>query len=441
MNRRHIRIRLIALLSAVGMALLATAGCGIWPGGSQPSAVEEKVTLTFRHFWVGEHDKPVERIFRQVIDEFEAEHSWIKIDFEGLDQTIHREQKLKSEMVTGRPPDIFSLFGGAEIEPYVRAGRLLDLTGFIEERGMKDQFSDLSLWTFDGKVYGLPFEGNAEPLFYNKTMFERLGLSPPRTVDDLMELIPALRRHKIIPFALGNEPQWPAGIYAHYFMDRQVGSKRFESVLKGEASFDNPDYLLALESLYEMAGLGAFPANPNLIDTEEAVDLFTEGKAAMYVNGNWDITLFPQHFMDDVGVIPFPVIRPGDPQALAGGYTVGIGLSSALNESKQEAALAFLAEMYRPDVQRRLMNEAYRIPAMSGLADMQTAGPVFSQVIRLTEQTEAKFVPYDNMLPPEVKQKFLHIVADIVDRRLQPDEGLRNLEQTAQNYWRLRSSR
>ena len=66
-----------------------------------------------RYFWIREHDLPVERVIADVIAEFERDHPQVKIDFEGMDQTIHREQKLKSEMVTGNPPDIIALFGGA----------------------------------------------------------------------------------------------------------------------------------------------------------------------------------------------------------------------------------------------------------------------------------------------------------------------------------------
>src|SRR5690606_11870358 len=134
-------------------------------------AVSNKVTVTFRHFWIQEYNVPVRNIMQEIVDEFEAEYPQYKIQFEEIDQSIHREQKLKSEMVTGTQPDLIALFGGAEIEPYVRANRLLDLTDWLKEKGLDQRFKDLSLWTFNDGIYGLPFEGNAEPLFYNKEIF------------------------------------------------------------------------------------------------------------------------------------------------------------------------------------------------------------------------------------------------------------------------------
>ncbi|WP_010275638.1 ABC transporter substrate-binding protein [Paenibacillus senegalensis] len=409
----------------------------------QQAVPDDKITLTFRHFWTREHDRPVERIIADVIREFEEAHPHIKIDFEGLDQTIHREQKLKSEMVTGRPPDIFSLFGGGEIEPYVRAERLMDLTEFIEQTEMDDEFSDLSLWTFDGRVYGLPFEGNSEPLFYNKRLFRELDLEPPATIDGMLELVPDLKQHGIIPFALGNDQQWPAAIYVHYLMDRQIGSDFFAEVVRGEESFNHEAYVQAMETFDKLIKLGAFPEMANQLSTEQAVHLFAHGQAAMYVNGNWDITLFqneqaPPDFVDDVGVLPFPAKQREETGALAGGYTVGVGLSSALTGKKRTAALQFLEAMYNREVQERFMVEAYRIPAMSVKVDTVRMGPVFSQVIKLTEESGDKFVPYDNMLPPEIKQTFLQVIAAMLEQTITPQESLEELQRTAENYRRLR---
>ena len=434
------------LLLVLVSSMMLVSGCQLMSLHPVHTVEEEKITLTFRHFWVGKHDQPVEQIVSEAISRFENEHPHIKINFEGMDQTIHREQKLKSEMVTGQPPDIFFLFGGAEIEPYAEAGRLLNLTPYLEEQGLMKDFIDLSLWTFDGKVYGVPLEGNAEPLYYNKTLFGELGLEPPQTVEDLFELISRFHEAGIIPFALGNDQQWPAAIYVHYLMDRQIGSELIYQIVAGDASFDNPDYLTAMEMFDRMVKEGAFPQQANQLSTEQAVSLFASGRAAMYLNGNWDISLLkgesaPAGFEDEVGVISFPVMNSVDSAALAGGYTVGFGLSSVLEGSRQEAALALLQALYQPDIRQRIVEEAYRIPAMTGRTDKSRIGPIYSQVIQMTEESSSMFVPYDNVLPPEVKQTFLHVIARIMNQSITPEESLRELDQAMQQYLALVQSR
>lgn len=429
-------------------ALLALSVMWVTTQNREPieEVQEEKITITFRHFWNKEHDRQVLDIFEDIVQTYQEDHPNVKISFEGMDQTIHREQKLKSEMVTGTPPDMFVLFGGAEIEPYVRSNRLMDLTSFVARTGIGKQFKDLHLWTFDHRIYGLPFEGNAEPIYYNKTIFRQLGLTPPETLAELDQAVRILKERGFIPFALGNEDRWPGGIFAHYLMDRYAGPEMIETLIQGkpDASFLNRSYLEAFRHLERWIHDEAFSPNSNALSTEEAIQLFASGQAAMYVNGNWDIGLFRSesnpHFQDEVGVIPFPVMTPGSSASMAGGYTIGIGLSSDLDEAKRQAALDLLEMFYTTEVQTRLVYEAKRIPSMKIQFDPERTGPVFAQVIDLMEDTRESFVPYDNMLSPEVKKSFLKVVEDMLGGRLDAESALKQIQLTSLQYWELRRS-
>jgi len=415
--------------------------------GGIAEQTEEKTTLTFRHFWIAEHDRPMLDIFEDVVRQYESSHPNVKVNFEGMDQTIHREQKLKSEMVTGAPPDMFVLFGGAEIEPYIRSNRLMDLTAFVQENGLEKEFKDLKLWTYDQRIYGLPIEGNAEPLYVNTEIFNKLGLALPETLSQLNEAVTVLKASGYIPFALGNEDRWPAAVFAHYLMDRYSGPEQIDGIVQGNggAVFDNDGYLKAFEQLAEWGKEGAFGPDPNGLSTEEAIGLFTHGKAAMYLNGNWDITLFhnekaPPDFQNKVGVLPFPALHPGGERSIAGGYTFGIGLSSNLTAAQQKAALELMKAFYSEDVQKRIVYEGLRIPSMRIDFDAQKTGPVFTQVTGLMEQEAQTFAPYDNILSPEVKWSFLAAVEETISRRIAPDEALRRMDDSLRRYWSLRSS-
>ncbi|WP_054955697.1 ABC transporter substrate-binding protein [Paenibacillus dakarensis] len=407
----------------------------------------EKITLSFRHFWNREHDRQVLEIVESVVRKYQETHPNIKINFEGVDQTSHRELKLKSEMVTGTPPDMFVLFGGAEIEPYVRSNRLMDLTEFLERKRLKLQFQDLSLWTFDEGIYGLPLEGHAEPLYYNKTIFNRLNIPPPETLDQLNEAVRVLKANGIIPFALGNEERWPAAIFAQYVMDRYAGPELIQKLAWGEeqVSFRNAGYEEALRQLELWIKEGSFSPSSNTLSTEEAVKLFTEGKAAMYLNGNWDINLFRSkggsvRFQEEVGVIPFPVLTEGEGRSMAGGYTIGIGLSSDLNDSKKAAALELLEDLYTEEVQTRIVYEGLRIPSMKIDYDSNRTGPVFAQVIRLMEQSPSSFLPYDNVISPELNKTFLEVLANMLEGNIGAAEALEQIQNSSERYWRLRDN-
>lgn len=432
----------------VGYATLLALSV-VWVTVQNQGPVEEeqpeKITLTFRHFWNKEHDKPVLAIFESVVRTYEKAHPNVKVNFESIDQTIHREQKLKSEMVTGTPPDMFVLFGGAEIVPYARSNRLMDLTEFLDDAGLREQFKDLHHWTFDNRIYGLPFEGHAEPIYYNRALFQQLNLEPPKTMAELDEVIRVLRANDKIPFALGNEDRWPAGIFAHYLMDRYAGPQLIDRLVEGEddgVSFQHESYLKAFEQLEQWISEGAFSPRANDLSTEEAIAQFTEGKAAMYLNGSWDITLFRNEdhpdFQSEVGVIPFPSLRSGEERSLAGGYTIGIGLSSDLDEPKKQAALELLGMFYTSEVQTRLVYEGLRVPSMKITYDSKQTGPVFAQVTELMEDSASTFLPYDNKLSPEVNSSFLKVIEEMIGGRTHAAAALEQIQKSSVRYWQLR---
>ena len=439
-TRKKTTLFALYILTLVSVILYSFSDSSEQPVVADP----EKVTLTFRHFWTKEHDRPILAIFEDAVRSFEQEHGNVKVNFEGIDQTIHREQKLKSEMVTGTPPDLFVLFGGAEFEPYARSQRLMELTDFVAEQGLV--FRDLSLWTLEDRIYGLPFEGHAEPIFYNRALFDRLELAPPSTLAELDEVMDALLAEGILPFALGNEEQWPGAIYTHYLMDRLAGPQVILDLAKGkpDVAFANEPYTAALTKLQQWAQDGAFNSRPSGVSTEEAIELFTSGQAAMYLNGNWDITLLsaPGAVVQaaDIGVLPFPAVREGEPHSMAGGYSVGIGLSAELNGPRKELALELMRRLYTKEVQQRIVYEGLRLPSMPIEFDPARTGPVFAQLHRLMENSPQTFIAYDNVLSPEVRRAFLALNDQLMSLEISPEEALLQLDAAAEAYWQLRNN-
>lgn len=407
---------------------------------------DEKITLTFRHFWTKEHDKPILAIFERIIEQFQKDNPNVKVSFEGMDQTVHREQKLKSEMVTGTPPDMFVLFGGAEIEPYARSNRLMDLTDFVHDNGWSNSFQDLKLWTFNERIYGLPIEGNAEPLYYNRAIFKSLGIKEPVTIEELNEAIVILKQYGYTPFALGNVDRWPAAIFVHYLMDRYAGPKVFEQIVQhGHISYLNDQYLLAFKQFEQWVEEGAFSTSANTLSTEQAIETFTSGQAAMYLNGNWDINLFQDKnvdasFREKVGVLPFPALKRDSPRSMAGGYTIGIGLSSTLEEGQKEAALKLLQSFFSTRVQSQIVYAGLRIPAVKIPFDSTKTGSIFMQVMNVMEHSDGTFVPYDNVLSPEVKKSFLKVIEEMIEGNMNAEQALATLQSSSLDYWKQREN-
>ena len=63
-------------------------------------------------------------------------------------------------------------------------------------------------------VYAVPYQNvSLAGIFYNKEMFEKYGLSEPKTLADLENICKTLKDNGITPFALANGSKWTGSMY------------------------------------------------------------------------------------------------------------------------------------------------------------------------------------------------------------------------------------
>ncbi len=95
----------------------------------------------------------------------------------------------QTQLAAGTPPDVINTQGALWLE-YAAGGALLDLTPRLAaEPEVKNRFNAgyLGNWTLENRNFMLPFYITKTLLFYNKTMFQRAGLSgPPQSFDDIL---------------------------------------------------------------------------------------------------------------------------------------------------------------------------------------------------------------------------------------------------------------
>jgi ABC-type glycerol-3-phosphate transport system substrate-binding protein len=95
----------------------------------------------------------------------------------------------QTQLAAGTPPDVINTQGALWME-YAANGVLMDMTPRLAaEADVKNRFNAnyLANWTLGGKNWMLPFYITKTLLFYNKTMFQRAGLSgPPQSFDEIL---------------------------------------------------------------------------------------------------------------------------------------------------------------------------------------------------------------------------------------------------------------
>lgn len=334
------RKRFALLLS--GLLWISLVSCTGQYTDTYPEEPEEepKITLRFISSWGGVDSKA------ETLQELLAQFTLVNQNIEVINESLFGEDflpKIKTDFASGNDPDVFGLWPGSDIRALIRAGRVADLTGLLEENPIwKDSFkaSMLEYTTYDGKIYGLPVETIFEALFVNLDLFNEHQIKVPETYEELKEAVVRFRKAGIEPIAYNTLAE---GTYLYQNM---------VALLAGKEIAENPShpefgkyYQKAMEYMLELYELGAFPEKAFTMTNQERNLLFQEKKAAMIVQGSWFIGNFAK---DDetVDIVYFPTFPEGNAPPKSMIYGLGNGCfhisSAAYNDPEKKGAAVML---------------------------------------------------------------------------------------------------
>jgi raffinose/stachyose/melibiose transport system substrate-binding protein len=179
-------------------------------------------------------------------------------------------------------------------------------------------------------------------LWYNEDIFAEQGLTPPTTWEELLETCDALDAAGIIPIASGNKDLWAAGNWLGHLVSRVVGEDVYDSALKGESSFDTPEWVEAFGYVQELADHKCVNDSANAIDDNEGAQLFFQGQAAMHAIGSWLVSWA----IDEAPELNFDFVNlPEMPGAGDQASVIGVVTGYVVNakSTKIDQAVEFLA--------------------------------------------------------------------------------------------------
>ena len=349
------RKKLLSIVLAAAMVGTLLTGCGggsSTGSGSGGASKDGKVTIkVFSNLPDRKNGQGL--VEQKIIDEYMEENENVVIEVEALDEEAYKT-KFKAYSMEGMP-DVVSIWGQPSfLDEVLDAGVLAELNeddykdyGFIS--GSLDGFKK------DGKLYGLPRNTDVAGFYYNQKMFEDNGWKVPTTYDELLDLAKEINDAGIIPLAMDGGDGWPMAVYLSDILFKITGdysSIVTDAVANGD--FSDEAFKKATEILKETADAGLFQNGYDSQDYGTAMNLFTNGQAAMFYMGSWETSMalnedIPEEIRTNIRVFTMPVIDGGKGTATdimawnGGGYAV-----SANSEVKEEA-IKFLNYMYQPD--------------------------------------------------------------------------------------------
>ncbi len=284
--------------------LLSLSGCGIYNDiVNQKSDTKEEDTIVLN---VLAGQSTSDAGIEDMIDEVVAEKfPNVKLEWDCVDWGDKFASQMYARCAAGEEPDI--IIGKAQdVYAYAPGGNLAPISKDCYEKIEKRALDSVTL---DGIVYGLPYDAFYQGVIYNKNIFDKYQLQPPKTLEDLEYIILKLKKNKVTPFAGHFQESWKIGNMTMQFLMNDIFSSKQnwgELFRQGKYNFSGNEAVLHSleqnESILENSWQDAMG-----IDQYECDKRFIQGEAAMYLTGSWSLQSIVQYnTSNEYGIFPYP---------------------------------------------------------------------------------------------------------------------------------------
>lgn len=361
---------LLALLGVVGLAL-GLGACG----GDEGGPVKLKWFIAIQPG--GSIQKVAETCSKQSGGEYE-----IELELLPTDASQQREQLVRR---LGAEDSSIDLIGMDVVwtAEFANAGWIRPWTGANAREATKGVFPPvIETASFEGDLYGAPFNSNTQLLWYRKDLVQQ----PPETWDQMIEMAEQIGR------ADGGTIQLQANRYEGFtvWANAMIESAGTQ-VLSGPTTVDLAERptSLALRSMGRMANSSAAATNLTTSD-EDTARLGFEAGSAFMVNYTFAYGSAKENapkVAENMGAARYPGIVEGrESKPPLGGFNLGISTYSRHPELAFEAANCLTA----PDQQLVVTELDGLAPARSDLYDdpkVKEAFPGFADLVRESIET------------------------------------------------------
>jgi raffinose/stachyose/melibiose transport system substrate-binding protein len=374
--------------------------------------------------------------WQNLANTFVKDHPDVSIEITVLENEAFKA-KLATAMQSGSPPDIFQSWGGGVLKQYAEAGLVQDLTPSFQENnwGASFQPGPLSLYTFEGKTYGVPWNAGMVGFWYNKALFKQAGIdAPPATWTDFLAAVKKLKAANITPIALGEKDKWPGHFYWVYMVTRVGGQAAFEKAYNREGSFADQPFIDAGAKLKELIDLQPFQNGFLGAGYGDHQVVMANAKAAMELMGQWapganrGVAENVDAYNESLGWFPFPAVEggAGDPSDALGG---GDGFAIGKNAPKE--AIDFVRFLTSVETQTAMAKAGFAVPPTVKGAEVALDDPLIKEVQSRAAQAKYYQLYYDQYLPPAVGQAVNDATQELFAGTASPEEVAQTIEEAA----------
>ena len=332
--------KLLATLAAAAGVSLALAGCS----GSTGSDSSGPVTLTFWHGYTEADGK----VLDQIVDDFNKSQSSITIKTTTKTWAVIGDTLLPA-LSAKKGPDIVAM-PAENLPVYASKGAFAKLDDFYASDATKKASlnpSAVEMEKVNGSYYGVPTGFVPLSVIYNKTLFDKAGISTFPTTWD--EWVADAKKLTVDADGDGTPEQYGLALPDHATVGNGVWASLFygnggELVDGAKSALDSTANTETLTYWADAVRNGKI--SPTGLDGVASDKLFSSGKAAMEIGGPWMASVATENKID-YGIAGIPAGPKGSASSAIG---ISAAVTAQADSAKKAAAEKFFDYFFTKEV-------------------------------------------------------------------------------------------
>ncbi|GIE99890.1 ABC transporter substrate-binding protein [Paractinoplanes rishiriensis] len=333
--------------------------------------------------------------------------------------------KLRTELLGGKGPDVWRIWGGQIGAPFVTAKQAMDLSGYYQKYGWDAKLNQAAVagMTFDGVKGGLPYIALGIGGWYSRAAFEKAGVAaPPQSYAELEEANAKLLAAGITPLGTGGKYGWHVMRLFEYLLEVSAGPQLHDKLLTGDETWDRPEVVTAFTNFKKWQDRKWMPEGAVGLDPADVELWYVQGKTAYTITGPWTEAQGIQSGgkqSADFGAFPFPT---GHQPARHSGFVEGYMINA--KAGNPDLAAALLDFLIKPETQKALKVTASIVAG----AEPDKATLPLSYEWSQGPGKQPFYTIQDQAFPKKEADQYFAVQSDVLQGKTSPAEAAKRMQ-------------
>jgi len=370
--------------------------------------------------------------YEKVIAQFEEANPTIKVTINAIKNTEYNTI-LSAALAGDSAPDVFMSRAYGGLQTFADSGYMLALDDLMPELKEFSEATRMGATSItDGKIYGVPAVSQTMLCFYNKKVYEELGLEVPKTWDQFIANLQACKDAGYDALANGTKEGWCCEfLFGGAGASQYGGNDFYNKVVAGETTFEDPIFVSAVNDM-----LALTPFMPNMYEGVAYTDMqasFINEMSAHFVGGSYEAGYFKAENPElDFDIFPVPGKTEADPAYVS--VYADMNFAIAASSKKQDAALAFVKFLATPEFGAQVVNELAMVSSIPGV-DV-SANPFIAKVLELQKNnTPYLFLVGFRYNQPTGSSLFQAAAQGMMTKQLTAEEVCKQVQEGIATYY------